>query len=252
MRRGGEATGSVLPSGWREAKKLLKEIDPTERRKYYSTKEFITVDQIQTWKSFAEVEKLKNPESKYKKDDILNGKVSLFQGDITKLEIDAIVNAANSSLLGGGGVDGSIHGAAGGLLRDECSTLGGCNTGDAKISSGYCLPAKYVIHTVGPSVGDTGNLPRDQLLSCYRKSLKTAKDNDLRTIAFPCISTGVYGYPNKPAADVALGAVRQFLEENRNSFDRVIFCVFLEVDSALYKEKMSFYFPHGPGTQSKL
>ncbi|XP_072345459.1 ADP-ribose glycohydrolase MACROD1-like isoform X6 [Scyliorhinus torazame] len=141
-------------------------------------------------------------------------------------------------------VDGAIHAAAGPLLQKECSTLGGCNTGDAKMTSGYCLPAKHVIHTVGPVVRGKERLPENDLRSCYLKSLKLAEDNRLRTIAFPCISTGVYGYPNGQAAETVLKAVREYLKEHRNSFDRIIFCVFLKFDHSLYKEKMPFYFPY--------
>ncbi|XP_060711345.1 ADP-ribose glycohydrolase MACROD1-like isoform X3 [Hemiscyllium ocellatum] len=194
------------------------------------------------WK-VAKKEMFTQPFSHYGKDDVMNQKLSILQEDITKLEINTIVNAANSSLMGGGGVDGAIHAGAGPLLQKECSTLGGCNTGDAKITSGYCLPAKYVIHTVGPIVQGKETLPEKALQSCYIKSLKLAEDNNLRTIAFPCISTGIYGYPNAQAAETVLKTVREFLEEHKNSFDRIIFCVFLDVDYNLYKQKMPIYFP---------
>ncbi|XP_051900933.1 ADP-ribose glycohydrolase MACROD1-like isoform X2 [Pristis pectinata] len=218
---------------WSVAKKHLKELDHTERRSYYKAERFVILDEIQTWKDFSTEEKLKQPVTHYKKNDVLNEKVSLLQEDITKLEIDAIVNA----------VDGCIHMAAGPLLSKECSTLGGCSPGDAKITSGYCLPAKYVIHTVGPIVQGKERLPEKVLQSCYVTSLKLASDNNLRTIAFPCVSTGIYGYPNGQAAETVLKTVRQYLEEHRNSFDRIIFCVFLKIDYMLYKEKMPFYFP---------
>ncbi|XP_072345458.1 ADP-ribose glycohydrolase MACROD1-like isoform X5 [Scyliorhinus torazame] len=185
------------------------------------------------WK-VAKRERFKQPPSHYTRDDIMNQTLSLLQEDITKLEVDAVVNA----------VDGAIHAAAGPLLQKECSTLGGCNTGDAKMTSGYCLPAKHVIHTVGPVVRGKERLPENDLRSCYLKSLKLAEDNRLRTIAFPCISTGVYGYPNGQAAETVLKAVREYLKEHRNSFDRIIFCVFLKFDHSLYKEKMPFYFPY--------
>nr|BAN20995.1 ganglioside induced differentiation associated protein [Riptortus pedestris] len=168
----------------------------------------------------------------------LTQKVSMWQGDITKLEIDAIVNAANSSLLGGGGVDGAIHKAAGPSLLEECRQLNGCKTGDAKITGGYLLPAKHVIHTVGPR----GEKP-DLLESCYKKSLDIALDQNLRSIAFPCISTGVYGYPQEAAALVALGYVRKFLEKNSDSIDRVIFCLFLPADLRIYENLMQLFFP---------
>ncbi|XP_060711343.1 macro domain-containing protein CT2219-like isoform X1 [Hemiscyllium ocellatum] len=228
---------------WKVAKKYLEKIDLAKRRSYYKTENFVVLDEIKTWKELAEEEMFTQPFSHYGKDDVMNQKLSILQEDITKLEINTIVNAANSSLMGGGGVDGAIHAGAGPLLQKECSTLGGCNTGDAKITSGYCLPAKYVIHTVGPIVQGKETLPEKALQSCYIKSLKLAEDNNLRTIAFPCISTGIYGYPNAQAAETVLKTVREFLEEHKNSFDRIIFCVFLDVDYNLYKQKMPIYFP---------
>ena len=164
-------------------------------------------------------------------------RIKLHQGDITKLKVDAIVNAANKSLLGGGGVDGAIHRAAGKELPEETKKLNGCETGDAKITKGYNLPAKHVIHTVGPvwSGGNRGE--PEKLASCYRRSLEVAVENGVKTIAFPNISTGVYGYPKKPAAEIAVKEVGAFLKNN-DSVERVIFCVFDEENFKLYSEIM--------------
>ncbi len=152
--------------------------------------------------------------------------IRIEPGDITRLSVDAIVNAANSSLLGGGGIDGAIHRAAGPELVAECRALGGCPTGEARITRGYRLPARHVIHTVGP-VWHGGNSGEEQALAnCYRNSLEVACDNGLRGVAFPSISTGVYGFPMERAAPIAVREVNQFIQAEPDAFDEVIFVCF--------------------------
>ena len=161
--------------------------------------------------------------------------LEIYPGDITALEVDAIVNAANERLLGGGGVDGAIHRAAGPELLEECRTLGGCPTGQAKATKGYRLPARHVIHTVGPvwRGGDAGEA--DLLANCYRNSLVLARNLVLRSIAFPAISTGIYGYPLAAAAEVAVTSVREELAADPGDLRQVLFCVFGEETKAAYE-----------------
>jgi O-acetyl-ADP-ribose deacetylase (regulator of RNase III) len=152
-------------------------------------------------------------------------RIAILEADITTLEVDAIVNAANTGLLGGGGVDGAIHRRAGKELLAECRTLGGCATGDAKLTRGYKLPARFVIHAVGPRWSGGGSGERAKLASCYRKSLALARDHQVETIAFPAISTGVYGYPLREAADVAVETVAAELALHELP-GRVILCTY--------------------------
>lgn len=154
-------------------------------------------------------------------------KIQTIQGDITvQRDVEAIVNAANTSLLGGGGVDGAIHRAAGPELLKECRSLHGCNTGEAKITKGYNLPCKYVIHTVGPIYRGGNSLEAQLLANAYRNSLQLAVDHGIRTIAFPSISTGVYSYPLEEAAEIAIKTVKSFCEEHMEAFDCVRFVLF--------------------------
>ncbi len=165
----------------------------------------------------------------------VRSRLKLVQGDITKLDVDAIVNAANKTLLGGGGVDGAIHRAAGPELLGYCRTLNGCNTGEAKLSPGFNLPAGYVIHTVGP-VWHGGNSNEPELLkNAYLNSLKIAKENKFKTIAFPNISTGVYGFPKRLAAEIAINTVKEFLADNEFPLE-VQFVVFDNQNYSIYSE----------------
>ncbi|XP_048061354.1 ADP-ribose glycohydrolase MACROD2 isoform X3 [Megalobrama amblycephala] len=238
---------------WSAEKERLLSLGLEDRRKDYRGN-YVPLDKIPTW---ANPDNNTATDKEEHQSSSLADKVSLYRGDITILEVDAIVNAANSSLLGGGGVDGCIHRAAGHLLFEECHSLNGCDTGKAKITCGYDLPAKYaqheardafcfiadVIHTVGPIArGNVGQSQKDDLASCYNNSLQLMKDNNLRSVAFPCISTGIYGFPNEPAAEIALKTVHDWIEANQKKIDRVIFCVFLETDYEIYKRKMSDFF----------
>jgi O-acetyl-ADP-ribose deacetylase (regulator of RNase III) len=164
--------------------------------------------------------------------------IEIITADITTLEVDAIVNAANGSLLGGGGVDGAIHRAAGPLLQQYCRTLNGCRTGEAKISPGFNLPARRVIHTVGPVWRDGEHHEAALLRACYCNSFDIALQNAVRTIAFPAISTGVYGFPREAAARIALGVMGEYADR----FERVIACCYSDADAAQYRTALA-----GPG-----
>ncbi|KAM3962062.1 macro domain-containing protein RSc0334 [Aphomia sociella] len=238
---------------WMIEKKKILSLNLEEKRKLYKGGDYITLDKVESWSKYVATNKKDALESKkptlddleeFKKIQInteknkeLAEKVSIFKGDITKLEVDAIVNAANSRLKAGGGVDGAIHRAAGPLLQQECDSLGGCPTGESKVTGGYNLPSKYVIHTVGPQDGSA-----QKLQSCYETCLSHQKLHRISTIAFPCISTGIYGFPNRLAAHIALRTARKFLETNEN-VDRIIFCTFMPIDVAIYETLLQIYFP---------
>ncbi|XP_066279316.1 ADP-ribose glycohydrolase MACROD1-like isoform X2 [Branchiostoma lanceolatum] len=225
-----------------KARKRFLELSLEEKRQVYKCRDnYKTLNDVPTWPQYRKehniglrIKPKADPNEKF------NEKVSVWRGDITQLEIDAISNAANESLLGGGGVDGAIHSAAGPTLVKETATLGGCETGHAKLSGGHRLPAKYVLHAVGP----IGQKP-DKLEGCYKDCMALAKEHGLRSVAFPCISTGIFGYPNYPAGQVAIGYIRKWLEtgDNADHMDRVIFCVFLEKDVQVYEELLPAYFP---------
>ncbi|KAF8737597.1 hypothetical protein AX14_012596 [Amanita brunnescens Koide BX004] len=211
-----------------------------------SSTRLVAVDQIPTLAHLYKNAVLRATTSiKYKGNPSLLDKISLHIGDITRLQVDTIVNAANKSLLGGGGVDGAIHKAAGPGLLSECRRLNGCATGQAKITRGYDLPASHVIHTVGPVYNTTKKDECAELLaSCYRSSLQLASEHEQRHIAFPAISTGVYGYPIVDATRIALSEARKFSESEAGAkLDKIIFVVWGENDNEVYKALIPEYFP---------
>ncbi|KKS31610.1 MAG: Appr-1-p processing enzyme family protein [Candidatus Amesbacteria bacterium GW2011_GWA2_42_12] len=164
--------------------------------------------------------------------------ITVLQTDITQISVDIIVNAANETLLGGGGIDGAIHYAAGPMLLEECKTLGGCKTGEAKFTKAYNLSAQYIIHTVGPIYGgENGNEPT-LLASCYNNSIKLADRLKAKTIAFPCISTGAFRYPHDEATVIAIETVQNYLDNNYTSLEQIFFVTYSDLDYKLYKQKL--------------
>lgn len=161
--------------------------------------------------------------------------IAIIQGDITKQQVDAIVNAANTSLLGGGGVDGAIHAAAGSQLLQECRTLGGCQTGEAKLTKGYSLPAKYVIHTVGPIYGNENGKEAELLAACYNNSLSLAKQHQCKSIAFPAISTGIYRFPKEEAIQIVKKTLETFIKDD-DSIREIRLVLYSEEDRQLYEK----------------
>ncbi len=169
----------------------------------------------------------------------IRSRIEIIEENIVKLQVDAIVNAANTSLLGGGGVDGAIHRAAGRELLMECRTLDGCKTGDAKLTKGYNLPSRYVIHTVGPVFREAGSSAKHQLASCYRRCLELAREHRVNSIAFPGISTGVFGYPLREAADVAIATIAGELSRHGELPKRVILCTFDALATMIMTEALA-------------
>ena len=161
----------------------------------------------------------------------MKGRISIQQGDITQMETDAVVNAANKFLAPGGGVAGAIHQEAGPDLYEECRKLGGCEAGEAKITKGYDLPASYVIHTVGPVYGEEGGREKDLLISCYRESLKLAEEYELRSIAFPLLSTGAFGFPKEEAVRIAIDTIEEFLGKEGKYLEKVVIVAFTSSDA---------------------
>jgi O-acetyl-ADP-ribose deacetylase (regulator of RNase III) len=201
--------------------------------------QIIDLDAIPTLPQLYTVNFLERPEPIASPQASFNDKISIFRHDITLLKVDAIVNAANESLLGGGGVDGAIHRAAGPGLLEECQALRGCDTGSAKITNAFLLPCRKVIHAVGPVYWMTKTEGRHEALlrGCYRKSLELCQEHGLKSIAFSALSTGVYGYPSGEAAETAISEVRRFFDEGYGTdIERVVFCNFMVKDEWAYQQ----------------
>lgn len=169
---------------------------------------------------------------------MLKTKISVIQTNITTFPVDIIVNAANETLLGGGGIDGAIHCAAGPMLLKECRTLGGCKTGETKVTKAYNLPAQYIIHTVGPIYGQENGNEAKMLINCYQNSIKLAEQLKAKSIAFPCISTGAFRYPRDEAAIIAIETIQNYIKNNLTNLEQIFFVTFEELDYQLYKQKL--------------
>lgn len=165
-------------------------------------------------------------------------KIIILQTDIIQLTVDIIVNAANETLLGGGGIDGAIHYAAGPMLLDECKMLGGCETGEAKFTKAYNLPAQYIVHTVGPIYGRENGNESALLVDCYQNSIKLAYQLKAKSIAFPCISTGAFRYPHDEAAVIAIETIQNYLNNNPTTLEQIFFVTYSDLDYKLYKQKL--------------
>jgi O-acetyl-ADP-ribose deacetylase (regulator of RNase III) len=213
-----------------------------EKRKLYACgNRYVTLEQIETYPQYAQRNKLKDAETHaYPYNPEINDKISIWKGDMTHLEIDGVHNAANNSLLGGGGIDGCIHRAAGSYLRKYNATLGGCKTGNTKLSPGFKLPAKYILSTVGPMGEDPV-----KLRSAYETTLQLVEEHNLKSVALCCVSTGIFGYPLENASHIALDTVRAWLDTNENykKIDRIIFVTFLEKEVSTYNRLVPQYFP---------
>ncbi|GAA5863867.1 hypothetical protein JCM1840_005796 [Sporobolomyces johnsonii] len=251
---GGDKTlDQVSQPGGPEELKAEEEEEPKEEKR----KEGVKVDEMHTIAQAYEDGSLQGYDDPadlvYPFSKELNDKVILWRGDITKLEVDCIVNAANKSLLGGGGVDGAIHSAAGPTLYDECKTLNGASTGETKLTGGHRLPAQYIAHTVGPIYSRNKKAEcEEKLRSCYRGTLELCVEKGIKSVAFSGISTGIYGYPLDDATAVACDEVRKFLEgPDGGKIDHVIFCNFRQIDVNAYLDNVPAYFPPPPAVKQE-
>ncbi|GAA5888164.1 hypothetical protein JCM6882_000306 [Rhodosporidiobolus microsporus] len=246
------APAAAVPPTGEEGAKVDEKQDEEEKTAEPPRRKGKKVDELETVAEWYRQEKLKGfpPDEAlgYEYSEALNNKVHVWQGDITKLEVDCVVNAANKSLLGGGGVDGAIHSAAGRSLYNECKTLNGAETGETKLTGGHALPAKHIAHTVGPIWNNSRKGEcQNKLRSCYSSTLRLCVENGLKTVAFSGISTGVYGYPLDEAAVVACDEVRKFLEgPDGDKIDAVLFVVFRQIDLNSYLDNLPEVFPPAP------